>query len=181
MSELISLDPRGQGKFSILPKGSLCNLKDCTIISVRLSLSYEDGSEATPETGVYIHHLLSFNPSRPSINAIGLCDVKDPATDIGFFNKLLPINLPLAPFTGRGEDGGPVSAVFTSDDGKYGSGFHLGNDDYIVVQSDLVNYNNVTQNVYLTFDYEYVDGFQGVSAIGTLLSVTGTFALLVKK
>lgn len=174
-SELMSLDPRGQGKLTYLPKGNLCGGKDCTILTARLGLTYEDGREASPETGVYIHHLLSFNPSRPSTNAIGLCDVTDPDKDLGFINKILPSNLPIAPFTGRGEDGGPVSATFTSEDGKYDSGFHLGKNDYLVVQSDLVNYSNETQNVYLTYEYEYVDGFQGVSAISTLLSVTGTF------
>src|ERR1700761_7368516 len=150
MTELLSLDPRGQGKLSYLPKGSLCGGNDCTILSSRIGLSYEDGSEATPETGMYIHHLLAFSASRPSVNAIGLCDVDDPTKDIGWFNKILPSNIPISPFTGRGEDGGAVSMVFTSDDGKYDSGFHLGKNDYIVVQSDLVNYKNETQNVYLT-------------------------------
>jgi hypothetical protein len=167
------LDPRGQGKLTLLPKGNLCGDKDCTILTARLGLTYANGSEATPQTGAYIHHLLSFSPSRPSTNAIGLCDVPNSAQDVGFVNKILPLNLPFAPFTGRGEDGGPVFTQFTSDDGTYNSGFHLGKDDYIIVQSDLVNYNNETQNVYVTYEYEYVDGFQGASAISTLLSVTG--------
>jgi hypothetical protein len=47
------------------------------------------------------------------------------------------------------------------------------------VQSDLVNYKNYTQNVYLTWDYEYVPGFVGINAITTLLSVTGEFVGLV--
>jgi hypothetical protein len=173
MSELYSLDPHGQAQAIYIPKGGLCGGKDCTLLSARLGLSYEDGKEASPDTGVYIHHLGAFNPSRPSKNAIGLCDVPDPDKDLGFVNNILPSNLPLSPLTGRGEDGGPVSMVFTTDDGTYNSGFHLGKDDYIIVQSDLVNYKNETQNVYLTFDYEYVDGFQGVGAITTLLSVTG--------
>jgi hypothetical protein len=173
ITELMSLDPRGQGKISFLPKGGLCGNKDCTVLSVRIGLTYADGKEATPETGVYIHHLLSFTAARPSTNAIGLCDVEDPAKDLGFFNRIMPTTLPFAPFTGRGEDGGAVNMVYTSDDGRYNSGFHLGKDDTILVQSDLVNYKNETQDVYLTFDYEYVEGFQGISAITTLLSVTG--------
>jgi hypothetical protein len=173
MNEMMSLDPRGQGKISFLPKGGLCGGEDCTILSARLGLSYEDGSEASPETGVYIHHLLSFSPSRPSTNAIGLCDVTNPKEDIGFVNKILSNKLPFSPFTGRGEDGGAVSMVFTSGDGKFDSGYHLGKDDFVLVQSDLVNYKNTTQNVYLTYEYEYVPGFQGINAITTLLSVTG--------
>jgi hypothetical protein len=170
---LQSLDPRGQGAAAYLPKGSLCDGRDCTLLSARLGLTYEDGREATPETGVYIHHLLSFNPSRTSTNAIGICDVPDPDKDIGFVNKVFPNALPISPFSGRGEDGGPVNQIFTSSDGTYNSGYHLGKNDYVVVQSDLVNNRNQSQKVYLTYDYEYVDGFQGASAISTLLSVTG--------
>jgi hypothetical protein len=181
MTEMISLDPRGQGKISYIPKGSLCNGEDCTVLTARLSLSYEDGKAATPETGVYIHHLLSFSIGRESTNSIGLCDVADPAKDIGFVNKLLPERLPFSPFTGRGEDGGPVSMVFTSDDGTYNSGYHLGKDDYVLIQSDLVNYRNESQNVFLTWDYEYVPGFQGLQAITTLLSVTGCLLIIPPK
>lgn len=140
-------------------------------------MTYEDGSIASPETGVYIHHLLSFSPSRPSTNAIGLCDVEDSSKDIGWFNRIIPNNLPFSPFTGRGEDGEAVSYVFTPENGGFNSGFHLGKNDLIIVQSDLVNYKNESQNVYLTFDYEYEPGLQGDAAITTLLSVTGEFVL----
>jgi hypothetical protein len=178
MAEFMSLDPRGQGMISHLTKGGFCGDEDCTILSARVGVAYEDGKEATPDTGVYIHHLLAFSISRPAVNAIGMCDVKDPKNDIGFFNKLLSGSLPFSPFTGRGEDGGGVNMLFTSEDGTFDSGFHLGKEDRILVQSDLVNYKNESQKIYLTMDYEYVPGFQGTQAITTLLSVTGkTIAL----
>lgn len=102
-----------------------------------------------------------------------MCDVPEPQKDIGFLNKIISGSLPFSPFTGRGEDGGPVNMLFTSEDGKFNSGFHLGKEDRILVQSDLVNYKNESQSIYLTLDYEYVPGFQGTQAITTLLSVTG--------
>ena len=156
-----------------MPKGNLCGNKDCTILQARIGLTYGNGEPATPDTGVYVHHILSWVPTRPSINAIGICDVPDASKDIGKVNKAIARWIPLAPFTGRGEDGGPVSMMFTSTGGKYNSGFHLGKNDIIMVQSDLVNYANQSQDVYLTYDYEYVDGFQGRQAITTMLSVTG--------
>ena len=64
-------------------------------------MTYENGSEASPQTGVYIHHLLAFVPSRPSTNAIGRCDVNEVTpenTGTGKFN-----NTPMSPFTGRGD------------------------------------------------------------------------------
>jgi hypothetical protein len=84
----------------------LCGVEDCTILSARLGLSYEDGSEASPETGVYIHHVLSFSPTRPSMGAIGMCDVDDLQETKGipaFVNKLTGGYLPFSPFTGRGK------------------------------------------------------------------------------
>lgn len=181
MSEVFSLDPRGQGTVSFIGKGNLCGGKDCTILSARIGLTYADGTDATPETGVYIHHLLSFLPGVPSVNSIGFCDVAEPEKDIGFFNNIVGNNLPFSPFTGRGEDGGPVSMIFTSGDGKFNSGFHIGKDDVIVVQSDIVNYKNVSQNVYVTYEYEWVEGFQGVKAITTLLSVAGCLLVIPPK
>jgi len=138
-------------------------------------LTYEDGTEATPDNGVYIHHLLSFSPIRPTTNAIGPCDVNDPSKDIGI-NKYLE-NLPFSPFTGRGEDGAAVDMVFTSSDGKFDSGYHLGKNDYIMMQSDLVNYSNDTKKVFVTYEYEYVEGLQGASAITSMISATGKSAL----
>jgi hypothetical protein len=170
---MLSLDPRGQSKIAFLRKGNLCDNKDCTILMARISLTYKDGEPATPDTGVYVHHILSFVPTRPSINAIGICDVPDASKDIGKVNQAVARRIPLSPFTGRGEDGGPVSMLFTSTGGKYNSGFHLGRNDIVMVQTDLVNYANKSQDVYLTYDYEYVDGFQGRQAITTMLSVTG--------
>lgn len=171
LNELISLDPHGQGKFSVVPSSSLCGKKDCTILSARISLSYANGSEASPDQGVYIHHLLSFAPVKAVTNAVGLCDVQNP--DKNILSKYMPVHIPFSPFTGRGEDGGPVSMVFTSEDGSFNSGYHLGKDNVLIVMSDLVNYKDYSQEVYLTYDYEYVDGFQGDSAMTTLLSVTG--------
>lgn len=52
MAEFMSLDPRGQGKVSWLTKGGLCGDEDCTILSARVGVAYEDGKEATPDTGV---------------------------------------------------------------------------------------------------------------------------------
>jgi hypothetical protein len=150
----------------------MCEGKDCTLLSARIGLTYEDGSEANPDNGVYIHHLLSFSPNHPSDNAVGFCDVSEPSKDLGF-NKYLPLKLPFSPFTGRGEDGAAVDMLFTSSDGRYNSGYHLGKNDYVMVQSDLVNYSNETKKVFVTYEYEYVQGYQGISAITTMLSVTG--------
>jgi hypothetical protein len=156
----------------------MCEGRDCTVLSARIGLTYEDGTEATPDNGVYIHHLLSFSPNRPTDNAIGFCDVPEPEKDLGF-NKYLPLRLPFSPFTGRGEDGAAVDMLFTSNDGKFNSGYHLGKDDYVLIQSDLVNYSNVTKNVFVTYEYEYVEGFQGISAITAMLSVTGMLHVLL--
>lgn len=40
-------------------------------------------------------------------------------------------------------------------------------------QIDLVNYKPETRNVYVTYDFEYLDGHVGADASAGLLSVTG--------
>jgi hypothetical protein len=73
---------------------------------------------------------------------------------------------PGAGFIGQGEDNGDSTIMFTSADGKYNSGFHVGTADKFLLNADLVNYNNVTKDVYLIFDIEYIDGIVGKLAQG---------------
>jgi hypothetical protein len=84
------------------------------------------------------------------------CDMDVVNTNISARNPY-----PGAGFIGQGEDNGDSAIMFTSADGKYNSGFHVGTADKFLLNADLVNYNNVTKEVYLTFDIEYIDGVVG--------------------
>jgi hypothetical protein len=130
-------------------------------------LEYEDGTVADPSNGIYAHHMLSSDISKPGVLPVALCDAIDPtkaspgiAIDIG------------AGFIGGSEDTGEP-LMFTSQDGKYESGFLVGKDDIFALTTDLVNYNNVTKNIYVSMDIEWVEGHVGQDAIPNLISVTG--------
>jgi len=154
-----SMDPKGQAGMGSLAKG-LCS--ECTLLSGRFLLRYKDGRTADPATGVYIHHMLSFDTGKTAHNPIG------GGSTIG--------NLPIAAFIDRGEDSGDTDTIFTSADGKVDAGFHL-KKGKLSVSYDIVNYKTEKQDIYLDLEVEYLPGIVGKDAGHTLKSVSGRIAL----
>jgi len=151
---LPSMDPKGQSGIAILSKG-LCS--SCTVLAARFLLTYEDGSRANPESGLYIHHVISYDTTKTIKNVISGCEGGLPGTS--------------APFIDNGEDSGDTETIFTTPDGKYNSGFHMKN-SRIMMQYDLVNYKDVAKKFYINLELEYVDGVVGQDAAHTLKTVT---------
>jgi hypothetical protein len=117
-----------------------------------------------PTTGVYVHHVISYDLSKPANLPITKCGAGQPAQRISLG----------AEFLAQGEDSSAQAGIlFTSADGKYESGFYLGADDKIMNQVDLVNYNKDARKVFVNYEIEYVEGKVGVDAAATLMSVTG--------
>lgn len=82
--------------------------------------------------------------------------------------------IPFTTMTGFGEDqrnGSPM--LYTTEDGSYDSGFHLLPTSTLAVQMELVNYSNVTKNLFTTIEYEYVEGIHGQPVVPNLIPVTG--------
>jgi hypothetical protein len=163
----ISLDPNGQSFVHLYSASSLCT--NCTVLAGKTGLEFEDGSPADPTRGVYIHHLISVDISRAGYLTALPCDFSSYNLSS---NPISPI-IPGAPFIGQGEDNGDSAIMFTSRDGTYDSGFKIGMADRFIIQSDMVNYNDDTKQVYITIDFEYVDGHVGEDVAPNLLSVTG--------
>jgi hypothetical protein len=137
--------------------------KNCTILAGKTRLTFEDGTEAIPSTGVYIHHIISYDLSKPANLPITKCGAGQ--------TQRLSLG---AEFLAQGEDSsGQAGILFTSADGKYDSGFYLGAGDKVMNQVDLVNYNNDTRKVFVNYDIEYMEGKVGADAAATLMSVTG--------
>jgi hypothetical protein len=170
MGETASLDPHGQAKWQRLSNAP-CN--NCTMLGGRSYITLDDGSSAGPEQGIFIHHIFSFDMSKPQRNPIAYCDVAEPKKDIGAMNKLISPTWPFAVFLTRGEDNGAYDEYYTTKDGQYESGYHMGEKDLLVVQTDLVNFNDKAVNAYLTFEVEYLDGKVGHDAVNSVVSVTG--------
>jgi hypothetical protein len=155
------MDPKGQAGMSTISKG-LCGGtgQGCTVLSARYSLEYADGKVATPETGVYIHHFVSFDVSKTAQNPIGQCGGGKGS-------------LPMAEFADRGEDSGDTATTFVHADRSVPGGFHMGGNDKLMLQYDLVNYENTSKQLYIVLDYEYLPGIVGKDRTATLKTVQG--------
>jgi len=150
----MAMDPNGQAGVVTLSEG-IC--KGCTILSASFLLTNEDGSQAKPANGIYIHHFVSYDAGKTASDPISGCDGGFPGVN--------------APFIDRGEDSGVTDTIFTNPNSTTKSGYHM-NSGSIVVQYDMVNYNPGTKNIYVNLEYEYKNGQPGKDAGHALKSVT---------
>jgi len=149
------MDPTGQAGMGSISEG-LC--KSCTVLSATIFLTYDDGSPANVENGLYIHHFISYDTTKTLKRVIPGCEGGLPST--------------YAPFIDRGEDSGETETIFTTPDGKYNSGFQFGKSPKILMQYDLVNLKDTARKIYVNFEIEYVDGIVGKDASHSLKTVT---------
>ena len=156
----MSMDPKGQGGITSI-SGGICS--DCPILSGHFRLTAALDKEVGPKDGIYIHHMVSFDTSKKFENPIGSCGGKG----------LGGLGGGMAAFVDRGEDSGEMETIFTSQDGKYNSGYHMGKSEKFTVQYDLVNYKAKPMDIYLNLEYEYLPGIVGKDAGHTLKSVSG--------
>jgi hypothetical protein len=135
------------------------------VLSVRTGFWAKDGSELGPAQGVYIHHVVSRDISKASALPVSKCKPgtapQPPLVGLG------------SSFIAHGEDGASGTTLYTSQDGTYGSGFYVGENDKFLHWVDLVNYRSEARAVYVSYDIEYLDGKVGVDASASLMSVTG--------
>jgi hypothetical protein len=141
----------------------LCS--DCTVLVGKTALTYEDGKPVGPEQGVYVHHIVSRDINKPANLPISKCapgQKQNSALGSG------------SEFLAQGDDSLGSLVKFTSTDGSANTGYYIGKDNHFLNQVDLVNYNEASQKIYITFDIEYVPGNVGMrDAAATLMSVTG--------
>lgn len=168
---MVSLDPNGQAFINVITDGICMN---CTILAGQSGLVDADTLKPLgAEDGVYIHHVITQDLSKPQIQPVTICD--NNLTTENRPNKILNRFRTMAGsgFVGQGDDNGDSPILFTTKDGKFNSGFHTGMNDKYVLYLDMVNYTNHTKKVYFAMDIEYIDGHEGGEAISTLISVTG--------
>jgi len=165
-----SMDPKGQSTFHTISQAPCHDLPGgCTVLSVHWKLEYADsGKLASPENNVYIHHLLSFDTTKKADSPIG-----------GFLagggggGGLA--GLAGSAFGDRGEDSGDTATTFAAANATSVSGYHLKNNAKLILQTDLVNYDNKSKKLYIVLETEYLPGIQGHDAGATLKTVRGKF------
>jgi hypothetical protein len=140
----------------------LCS--DCTVLNGRISLETADSKPVTPKDGVYIHHVLTFDASKPAIAITKSC-AEDPLEKIGAVLG--------SKFVGAGEDNNDVLVWYTQPNGGHNGGFHIGPKHNFTVNVDLVNYSKEPAQVYLAVELEYLKGRVGTDSSERLISVIG--------
>jgi hypothetical protein len=164
------MDPNGEAVAAMIVDG-LCS--NCTILAGKPGLVFEDGSEAGPSQGIYLHHIVSSDFSKKSRQPVSKCPINADGSQTRRVGGKQQLNEKLgAELFAQGDDNS-TPFYFTSEDGTYKSGFFVGPQDKFTLQADLVNYNEESKVVYVTYDIEYVEGHVGADAVATLLNVAG--------
>jgi hypothetical protein len=117
--------------------------KDVTVLRGHSKVVYEDGTRATIQNGLYNHHLIMTNLKKKT-PTMSNCPGRS------LFRN------PLSLFVGGAEDAS--QSFYTTQDGKFNSGYYIGKDDPIISSGDLVNYTNDTKIVFSMTDIEFVRG-----------------------
>jgi len=119
---------------------------DITILNVHLTTHFADGTPISNANGVYDHHVFVVDTSKTPVAHIGCAGTTIP---------IMPINSIMGN-SAEAMDGlasGGVNLTTRPVTGNY-----VGKGHNLTIQMDLVNYNNKTENVYLTIDMSYTEG-----------------------
>jgi hypothetical protein len=152
-----------------MPKGTFCG-GECTVISGKAGLEFEDGTAADVSKGVYIHHILATNNGKTISPFVTRCDTQG---DVGTVSRPARSQ---AGFVGVSDDNGNEPLIYGTKDGSIEGGYWVSKDDSFGVWADLVNLDKNPKKVYVTYDLEYLPGHVGADAQGSLISVTGCAA-----
>jgi hypothetical protein len=174
-----TMDPDGFNVMNTV-KGEIC--KDCTVLAVKIDVVFENGTRADVSSGVYLHHILSVNivPDRQlKSNMIsgfssfcGGSAVEQAVSSLTDVMGMFTNSFQQAIFGFGAVD--EFTQWFTTPDGKFNSGFYLGNNDKMLMQAEIVNYRKEPQKVFLQFDVEYLPGKVGGEAVTAFTTTTGT-------
>jgi hypothetical protein len=140
--------------------------KDCTVLSGKATMHFENGTKAGVDSGVYIHHIVTLDASKKNSGMpFYLCNEQK-----GFLGQF-----PAPGFIISGND--EAANMFTSPDGTFNAGYRLFKDPSIMMQAELVNYRIEKQQVYVVIDYEWVktevSAIKPAESAVSLFSVTG--------
>jgi hypothetical protein len=148
----------GQQNFMFsFPQNGLC--RNCTVLKGRVMLLDANNKPISVRnnSGVYIHHILTFDTTKRGGSFLSGCS--SVTAMLG------------SKFIGSGEDNNNVDVWYTNKRGDHVGGFHIGPSDRFTMNADLVSLNSATSRVYIGFDLEYQKGRLGSDSSETLLTV----------
>jgi len=140
---------------------------NCTVLVGKVTITFEDGSEAGIDNGVYLHHVLFMDNLKTTQEFAPFCPGNLSTMDAK--KEWHPVK---SIFLSGGVE--HFTVWYTTPNGKFESGYYVGaGKNPFMMTAEIVNYKPIPQKVYITVDYEYVRGKFGDDALSTLLTVTG--------
>jgi hypothetical protein len=132
------------------PTSGLCH--NCTVLKGRVMLLDANNKPVTVRnnSGVYIHHILTFDTTKRTPSFLSGCSS---------ITQMMG-----SKFVGSGEDNNNVDVWYTNKRGDHSGGFHIGANDRFSMNADLVSLNSATTRIYIGFDLEYIKGRVGSDA-----------------
>jgi hypothetical protein len=129
------------------PQNGLC--RNCTVLKGRVMLLDANYNPVTVRnnSGVYIHHILTFDTTKRGGGFLSGC-----SSVTGMMGSK---------FIGSGEDNNNVDVWYTNKRGDHLGGFQIGASDRFSMNADLVSLNSAASRIYIGFDLEYLKGRVG--------------------
>jgi hypothetical protein len=150
----ISLDPQGTGWAYLASDFPT----DITVLRAVMNIGYDDGTKIGNANGVYNHHVslaISILYGVLTISQAFFLDMSRSLTSqIGCQGKSIAIPA-INSIMGSAADSGGINLNMTS---RPTTGNYIAKGHKILINGDLVNYNNATKEVFMTADVQYVDG-----------------------
>lgn len=110
-----------------------------------MSITLPDGERISNDRGVYNHHAFFYDISKPLRSNV---ECEGPNGKMAMIPAINSI-------AGSSADAGDIKLDMTQ---RPGVGNYVSKGAKVLVMGDLVNYNNSTQEVYMTADLQYVEG-----------------------
>jgi len=134
------MDPAGTGYMNLAGNDFP---RDIMLLEGQAFLFNETFQKAIVEDGIYNHHIVFSDFSRPVESWVG-CNGKPAPT------------IPMSVIIGAGSE--DIGSRVTESNKKVKSGFYVGKNDLITFGMDIVNYQNRERTLHMVVEMEYLPG-----------------------
>jgi hypothetical protein len=142
-----SLDPQGTSWVGLAADFP----NDITLLNGKLNITLADGREISNSRGVYNHHVFFIDGSKGLESSVACAGT-------GASGRPIPIPAFNSVMGNSAESMGDSARGNVDPNIRPTTGNFIGKDHKVIIQVDLVNYNNKTEEVYLTADLSYIKG-----------------------
>jgi len=147
---------------------------NAAILSTRAVMSFEDGTPANFKNGIYLHHFLIADLSKPNA-PFALCPNRHQENKLGLWLSGYALEATGAGLLSVGNDAYEEANIYMNTKNQVKSAFLTMSDDLFGVSAEIVNYNKDNRTVYLDIELEYFDhkpdGY--LDAANVVVSATG--------